>query len=134
MTGPVNRSDEPRAQIFMDQTWKLNIQSEMSGDVLVLAVSGRLGTDAAGGFLEALLSVLLEGHRRILVDLEGVDYVSSAGLTVLAAVAGRAHADAASLILCGLREPVRLVFELAGLLPEFTVVRTRSDALGRFGQ
>ena len=47
--------------------------------------------------------------------------MSSAGLLALEAVSGRLHAAGGSLVVCGLAEPVRLVFDLAGLLPHFTI-------------
>ena len=115
----------------MDQTWDLEISRRMQDGVAVVAVRGRLGTDASGRMIESLLEVLAEGHRRILVDLERVDYVSSAGLLALDAAAGRVHQAGGTLVLCSLCEPVRLVFELAGLLSEFTVESSCAAGLER---
>ena len=58
---------------------------------------------------------------RILVDLEGVDYMSSAGLLVLQEAATTARERGARLALCSLSEPVRVAFDLAGLTGEFTI-------------
>lgn len=66
-----------------------------------------------------------------MVDLSGVDYVSSAAVLALDALASRLTAGGGSLVLCGLTEPVRYVCELAGLLPRVTVEQIRIDALQR---
>ena len=55
-----------------------------------------------------------------MLDLECVDYISSAGLLALDAVLGRVHVSRAQLVLSGLTEPVRVAFELAGLLEHFS--------------
>ena len=70
-----------------------------------------------------------DGSRQLVLDLEGVDYVSSAGLLALDAVLGRVHVSQAQLVLCGVTEPVRVAFELAGLLEHFLVVMTRAEAV-----
>jgi anti-anti-sigma factor len=60
-----------------------------------------------------------------------VDYISSAGLLALEAVSGRVQQADGELVLCGLIEPVRLAFDLAGLLPHFAVEPSRELALTR---
>jgi anti-anti-sigma factor len=92
---------------------------------------GRLGTLSSGELIEALVGAIHDGARLIVIDLAGVDYVSSAGLLALDAVSGRIHQARGSLVLCGLVEPVRLVFSLAALLTQFAVEPTRELALTR---
>jgi len=118
----------------MNSTWKLVISREVEGGVAVLVVHGRLGTAASGQFVETMLDVVQSGHRRVLLDLSGVDYVSSAGLVALDAVAGRMHEVEGELVLCALTEPVRLVLDLAGLLPHFVVAASRGAGLARLAQ
>ena len=69
----------------------------------------------------ALRDELAAGQTRILVDLEGVDYVSSAGLLALQEAAASARDRGARLALCRLSEPVRVAFDLAGLTGEFAI-------------
>jgi anti-anti-sigma factor len=118
----------------MNATWKLAIGRDVQDGVAVLTVHGRVGTAASGQFVEAVLDMVQGGYRRILLDLSGVDYVSSAGLVALDAVAGRIHEVEGTLVLCALTEPVRLVLDLAGLLPHFVVVASRDAGLARLAQ
>lgn len=113
----------------MNQAWKLDISREIIDGVLVITVAGRLGAESSGLLLETVAGAVSEGHRRIVVDLRGVDYISSPGLLMLDAAAGRLHETGGRLVLCALCEPVRLALELSGLLPEFTVVESRTDGI-----
>ena len=112
-------------------TWKLTIGREVRGNVAILRVDGRLGTASSGGLIEAVVHAIRAGDRRLLLDLGGVDYASSAGLMALVAADGRMHEAGGELVLCALSGPVRLALDLAGLLPDFTVEESLEAALAR---
>jgi anti-anti-sigma regulatory factor len=61
----------------------------------------------------------------VVIDLAGVDYISGAGVTVLREAAG----NGTRMILCGLREPVRIALELAQALAGLTVMADRQAAI-----
>jgi stage II sporulation protein AA (anti-sigma F factor antagonist) len=96
------------------------------GEVLVLTVAGRLAAASCGELTQALMDAIGTGTRRIVVDLSGVDYISSAGLLALEAVAARMRAEGGALVLCGLTVPVRRALDLAGSLVD--AVEPSSDA------
>jgi anti-anti-sigma factor len=112
-------------------TWTLTITREIRDDVAIFRLDGRLGTASSGELIEAIVRAIRAGDRRILLDLGGVDYASSAGLLALDAAAGRMHEVGGELVLCALSGPVRLVLDLAGLLPHFTVEPSLETALAR---
>jgi len=109
--------------------WQLTVAREDHGPVAVFVVSGRLGTLSAGDLIEALAGSIATGARRVVLDLSGVDYLSSAGLLALDAVLGRLHMVDGQLVICGITEPVRIAFELSGLLAHFRETPSRADAL-----
>ena len=112
--------------------WHLTIDRTDRDGVAVFTVAGRLGTLSSGDLIEALAAAIAAGARRIVLDLSGVDYSSSAGLLALEAVLGRLHMVGGEMLLCGVTEPVRIAFELAGLLSQFTETPSRDDALAVF--
>jgi anti-sigma B factor antagonist len=112
-------------------TWNLTIAREVEGGVAIVVVAGRLGTSSSGRLLDALAETIAAGHRRIVMDLGGVDYASSAGLMALDAAAGRVHETGGTLVLCALGEPVRLVLDVSGLFQEFVIETTRAEAVAR---
>jgi anti-anti-sigma factor len=111
--------------------WTLHIHRESLSDVRILRVRGRVGVAAAPQLAAALAEELSAGHSRIVLDLSGVDYVSSAGLGVVRDAGARAAECGARLALCRLSEPVRLALDLAGVMPEFTIEASCDEAAAR---
>jgi anti-anti-sigma factor len=99
--------------------------------VLVLTVAGRIGHASAPGLRERLEALVAAGERRLVIDLEAVDYLSSAGLVVLEAATARFEAIHGALVLCAVTEPVRIVLDLAGALPRFAIEPSRGAAIAR---
>lgn len=115
----------------MDATWKLRIGREVQAGTAVITLTGRIGSEASGQLMDALNQTIDEGHRRILVDLERVDYVSSAGLLALDAAAGRLYGVGGALVLCAVCEPVRVVLDMAGVLTDLPVEPSKEAGLAR---
>jgi anti-anti-sigma factor len=78
-----------------------------------------------------LVELSKAGNDRVVVDLSGVDYISSAGLRVMLTLAKRVRDRKGALALTGLEDAVRQVFELAGFLPLFRIEATRDAAVAR---
>ena len=93
----------------------MEITSEQIGAVTVARLSGDLdtGTSAIAG--DALMALLDDGAQTLLVNLEAVGFVSSAGLRVLLTAAKRLSNK---LRVCGLNETVQEVFDISG----FTII------------
>ena len=115
----------------MDLRWPLRISEERADGVLVLALTGRLGAASAVRLDAAVTEAVARGDTRLVVDLDGVDYISSAGLRVLAAAEGRCVGARGALSVCRLTEPVRIALDLGGLLPQLSIEETRAAAIVR---
>jgi anti-anti-sigma factor len=113
----------------MDLRWPLRISEERVGGVLVLVLTGRLGATSAVQVDAAITEAVARGDARLVVDLAGVDYMSSAGLRALAAARGRCAGAGGALYLCRLTDPVRIAVDLGGLLPEWSIEQTREEAI-----
>ena len=107
----------------------MQIDEERIANTLVLALSGRIDGTTAGDFERALLAHLDDKPARILLDLGGVEYISSAGLRAILVGAKKAKAVGSELAACALRPPVREVFELSGFGTVVAVHATRDEAL-----
>ncbi|MCC7180556.1 MAG: STAS domain-containing protein [Acidobacteria bacterium] len=103
-------SASPRRRLV----WSLEIARRDRPDAHVLAAAGRIGTATAPAMAGALKEAIAAGHRRLLVDCSGVDYISGAGLAVIEQARAELHSAGGSLVLCGLREAVRVSFEVSG--------------------
>jgi anti-anti-sigma factor len=111
----------------------MQISEDRIGEALVLAPVGRVDSVTSAELERIVTSRIDSGARRLVLDLSGVEYISSAGLRVLLMAAKRLKAPPAALALCGLGPGVRAVLELAGFLPLFTVEAGREQALARVG-
>ena len=60
----------------------MNIQKNVDGQTLTLALEGRLDTTTAPE-LETVVRTSLDGVTKLILDLSQLDYLSSAGLRVL---------------------------------------------------
>jgi len=109
----------------------MKIGEERQDGSLVVAPSGRIDSNSSSELERALLGHAGSGETRIVVDLAEVEYISSAGLRVLLMAAKKLQDAKGRLVLCAMPESVRLVFELAGFLPIFTIETTREAALAR---
>lgn len=97
------------------ETWRCEVHCHQEDEVTVLTVAGRVGRDGSALLADELKQQIDAGRRRVLVNLAGVDYMNSAGLRVLETAAGHLREGGGALSLSGVREPVRLVLEMAGL-------------------
>ena len=111
--------------------WSLAVDRHAEDDVVVLVLRGRIGSLSAAALTDAASREIQDGRLRVLIDLADVDYISSAGLDALQAMAGRIHASGGTVVLCALTEPVRIVFDLAGMLSSFTLAPTRAAGMAR---
>ena len=93
----------------------------------MIAPEGRIGSRSAAAFAAAVAAARVESPRMV-IDLQGVDYISGPGVEVLQAI-GSANDE--RVIVCGLREAVRVTLELAGVLDSLTIEDTRAAALSR---
>jgi anti-sigma B factor antagonist len=80
----------------------------------VLALRGELDVNGGPRLRDALIDAIGEGGRRVVVDLEGVDFIDSAGLGVLVGGLKRARTRDGDLVLVATGVSVRKVLEITG--------------------
>ena len=97
----------------------MRIEKNQEGEKLNLAVIGRLDTTTAPE-LEQELKESLEGVNELVLDLAGLEYISSAGLRVLLAAQRRMNKQG-SMKLVNVNELVMEVFEVTGFSDILTI-------------
>ncbi len=97
----------------------LTITKKKDGDALVVYLQGRLETTTAPQF-SAELKDALDGVVSLTLDMEKLDYISSAGLRVLLTVQKRMNVQGTMKIL-HINETVQEIFEITGFSEIFTV-------------
>ncbi len=110
----------------------MEISTSEHGSVAVIEVKGRVDSATAPQFGEALSTPMSGGFRHLVLDLQQVDYMSSAGLRELVNVYKRANKNAGDLRLVQPSERVQEILEIAGLDTVFQIFPTQMDAIGSF--
>lgn len=99
--------------------------------VLVVRVVGELDMVTVPLLHKCLREQSAEGPAHLVVDLETVGFMGSAGLNTLLAVRERAQAAGSVLYLTGMKNrAVVRPLEVTGLLPLFDLYPTLADVLG----
>ena len=95
--------------------------------VLVLA-EPRLDSSNAGSFSEELDSVTDSTGRAVVIDMQSLDYISSAGLRAIMHAVRKMQQQGGSLALCSLSSDVRAVFQTSGFDQLIDIHLTRAEA------
>lgn len=97
----------------------MKITKTQNGNNLTLALEGRLDTSTAPE-LESTLKDSLDGITELTIDMEALDYLSSAGLRVLL-VAQKTMNKQGSMKVVHVNEMIMEIFEVTGFTNILTV-------------
>ena len=108
----------------------VNLRTEEKNGKLVLYLKGRLDVQSSSK-LEEELDALLKEHsnKDFVVDMEGVEYLSSTGLRILITLMRNLKDKGRELRLSSLKEPVKKVFDIVQLDEMFAIYDSLDEAL-----
>lgn len=111
----------------------LEITQRETNGIYVLAVKGRLvlGPES-NGLRTTIDNLLLSGATKIVVGLEHVNFVDSAGLGTLIEIHRKTKAKGGRLMLTNLGPKLRQALEIARLLTLFETFATEAEAEASF--
>jgi anti-sigma B factor antagonist len=109
---------------------QMEIAQERDGEVIVVKLSGRLDSSTAKPAEDGLAAAIVgaEGPR-VVIDLTGLAYISSAGLRVLLLTNKKIKNAGGRLALCGVAASVREVFSISGFDTILSLQPGRSAAI-----
>lgn len=97
-----------------DLSASLPAHIERVQNIPVITMAGRLDTQSTTAFDAQVAPLLAEPHRRILMDLAAVTFISSLGLRSLLKVIKHAAASGGRAALCAVPAPILEVIEMTG--------------------
>ncbi|MCU1454470.1 MAG: anti-sigma factor antagonist [Acidimicrobiales bacterium] len=95
----------------------------------VLAVGGEIDVATAPRLREQLITLVNDGHHRIVVDLGSVDFLDSTGLGVLVGALKRVRTHDGDLALVCDEPRILKVFEITGLTKVFAMYGSVDQAV-----
>jgi len=102
------------------------------GDVEIAVMESKFDSSIAKDEEAALIGLIQGGAGKVICDLSGTEYISSAGLRILLLGAKTLQASGGRLVLCCLRPYVHEIFETAGFTRIFDIYDSEEDALKSF--
>ena len=98
----------------------MTIDELEEGGVTIVVPVGRIDSTTADDLERVIRALRDRGAPRVVVDMAGVEYISSAGLRVFLILAKRMKDQRGALALAAMGDAVHQVFRLSGVLPLFT--------------
>ena len=98
-------------------------------NLTVVSINGRLDAISSSEAEKSLEQVLGKCPAKILINLDGLEYISSAGLRILLVAAKKARQHNIKIALCSLGTKVREVFDLSGFSSIFTIYESEQAAI-----
>ncbi|MEE8334387.1 MAG: STAS domain-containing protein [Alphaproteobacteria bacterium] len=123
--------DSIRARLVMAGDCLMDWGSQQNDGVVVIAPGGPIDHENAGDFDARLLAAVKSAGGagdRLVIDLSAVNYMSSAGLRVLAHAAREAQDLSIDLSVAGLRDTVAEIFAISRFDRLFKVFETTDAA------
>lgn len=99
------------------------------GDITVVVPREPLDIDTRKMFKDALIGLIDNGAKAIVVDLSAVDFVTSTGLSALLSTAMRMEEVSGKFAICSLSQNTLRTFELAGFLKIMSVYPSAESAM-----
>lgn|SRR5690606_2712151 len=109
----------------------MSVTREKNGEILLVSAAGQINSANAAELETQLLQWVEEGEHKWVLDMSGVEYISSAGLRVVLLLAKRLKQQGGHVVLCSLQPHVLEVFDISGFLSILDVADSRDAALAR---
>ena len=104
------------------------IHIDHEGPVTIIEMAGELDSLSASDAQDQILP-RIERNCKILLEMSGVKYMSSAGLRILLLLYRRIQDNTGDVVIAGLGDEVREVMEITGFLDFFKTVDQRNDGV-----
>ena len=110
----------------------LSIETDNTQSISVMKVKGRVDSDSATELDNALSKFLADGRNKLILNLQGVDFLSSAGLRAMVKAYQTAKKSGGDVHLASVSDPVEVVLRTVGMMQMFKMFSTSEEAAAGF--
>jgi len=107
---------------------RMKVTTALNGATQTFTLTGRLDSDAAPEFERQCGNEIRTETESLILDLTGLEYLSSAGLRVILSIGKGIQARGGKLVLCVQTGLIRQIIESSGFHKLFTVVNSAAEA------
>ncbi len=110
----------------------MEITTRNVDDITVVDVFGSLDTQSAGAASDEMARIIEQGCSKMLVNLENLEYMSSAGLRILLRTAKQLSTTGGTLKVCNPAGAVKEVMDISGFSDFLDLHDSENGALSAF--
>jgi anti-sigma B factor antagonist len=126
---PFLAADEEETNVALKMT-----NREVDG-VSIVSMDGRIVLgEESNALREKIKSLIAEGKKKIVLNMDNITFIDSAGLGTLVAAHHSAKTQGAGLRLCHLGSKFQEVLQITKLLTVFEVFNTEAEAVASFSK
>ncbi|MEP0986311.1 STAS domain-containing protein [Ekhidna sp.] len=112
----------------------VDIKTDNNEGIHFIHVNGEIDAGSSIYLDDALKGAMENGEKKIVVDLSGLDYISSAGLGVFISHLDEFRLQKIRLTIFGINETVKQVFDILGLEKLLTIVENKEAAISSLNE
>lgn len=106
---------------------ELHVKNEENG--VLVSVTGRMDAVSSPEFEKEISSLIDEDNVNFVIDLAGLDYISSSGLRSILVTAKKLKGKNGRIMLASLQAVVREVFEISGFSTIIPIYESVEEAM-----
>ncbi len=107
----------------------MEFAARKENDRTVVSIRGKMDATTSAEIEAKLDGLVVGGEKKLIVDLKGLEYISSAGLRVLLATAKKLKSQQGDMVFANLDGNVKNVFKISGFFSIFKVYDDLEAAL-----
>lgn len=111
----------------------MDIQTKKEANAVIVTITGRLDAVTAPEYEKKLTEMIAAEEIRFVIDFEKLDYISSAGLRALLAIAKRLKAKDGKIRFANVKGTAKEVFDISGFGSIFQMDDSVAAALSQIG-
>ena len=110
----------------------LSILTDNLQSISIMKVEGRVDSETAPELDTALAQLLNENRNKIVLNLQRVDFLSSAGLRAMVKALKGAQKSGGDVRLASVSEPIEVILRTVGMMQMFKMFSTSEEAVTGF--
>jgi anti-sigma B factor antagonist len=107
----------------------IKVRTERRGPTTIVWPEGDIDLSRSPVLRESLRRAHADRPSRLVIDLSMVEYMDSSGVATLVEALQHSRKNSTALVLCGMRDKVRSIFEIARLDTVFTIASSLDAAI-----
>lgn len=109
------------------------LNNTIKNGILVVYLEGRLDVSVANEVEEGLSELIDSGdHKKVVLNMEGIDYMSSSGFRACISTLRKLNAKEGSLKMCNIKPAVKRIFDVIELTSLFDIYSSEDEAINSF--